>query len=386
LQQSDAEFRRQTIEVIAQVQRAYWDLVFALRNQQNQVANVNLARENLRQVEIRIEAGVAAPLARAEVATELANREGELLLATQQVSTTENNLKTLVLRDVASPEWTASFVPTDRPVYSDEPIQIDDAVKDAIDNRPELQRLRLQREITTIDIDYFRNQTKPRIDLVSSFSLGGISLGNQANGNFNIPQFTGNEEILRQRLNTLLPPESQIPNPLIQISGLPDFYNGGTVRSLQNLFRTDAPNYSVGVTFEIPFRNTTAKANLAGARIQQEQNETQARRQEQIIVAEVRNAVQAVETARLRVLTARRARENAEIQLEGERKLFEVGRSTTFLLFQRENSLTNVRNAEIRAETDYNKALADLQRVTSSTFRLNNIVIESPVNGMDDKD
>jgi len=386
LQQSDAEFRRQTIEVIAQVQRAYWDLVFALRNQQNQVANVNLARENLRQVEIRIEAGVAAPLARAEVATELANREGELLLATQQVSITENNLKTLVLRDVASPEWTASFVPTDRPVYSDEPIQIDDAVKDAIDNRPELQRLRLQREITTIDIDYFRNQTKPRIDLVSSFSLGGISLGNQANGNFNIPQFTGNEEILRQRLNTLLPPESQIPNPLIQISGLPDFYNGGTVRSLQNLFRTDAPNYSVGVTIEIPFRNTTAKANLAGARIQQEQNETQARRQEQIIVAEVRNAVQAVETARLRVLTARRARENAEIQLEGERKLFEVGRSTTFLLFQRENSLTNVRNAEIRAETDYNKALADLQRVTSSTFRLNNIVIESPVNGMDDKD
>ncbi len=95
--------------------------------------------------------------------------------------------------------------------------------------------------------------------------------------------------------------------------------------------------------------------------------------------------MQAVETARLRVLTARRARENAEIQLEGERKLFEVGRSTTFLLFQRENSLTNVRNAEIRAETDYNKALADLQRVTSSTFRLNNIVIESPVNGMDDK-
>jgi outer membrane protein TolC len=85
-------------------------------------------------------------------------------------------------------------------------------------------------------------------------------------------------------------------------------------------------------------RNTKAKADLAGARIQQQQNAAQTRSQEQTVVAEVRNAVQAVETSRQRVLTARRARENAEIQLEGERKLFEVGRSTTFLLFQRENA------------------------------------------------
>jgi hypothetical protein len=38
-------------------------------------------------------------LARAEIATELANRESDVLLATQQVSITENNLKTLLLRE-----------------------------------------------------------------------------------------------------------------------------------------------------------------------------------------------------------------------------------------------------------------------------------------------
>ena len=98
-------------------------------------------------------------------------------------------------------------------------------------------------------------------------------------------------------------------------------------------------------------------------------------------MVEVRNAVQAVETSRQRVFTARRARENAEMQLEGERKLYEAGssRSSTFLLFQRENTLTNARNAEIRAETDYNKALADLQRVTSTAFRANNITVDSPL-------
>ena len=107
------------------------------------------------------------------------------------------------------------------------------------------------------------------------------------------------------------------------------------------------------------------------------------RSQEQNVIAEVRNAVQAVETARQRVLVARRARENAELQLEGERKKYEAGLSTTFLLFQRENSLANARNSEIRSETDYNKALAELQRATSTTFRANNIEVESPTD--DDK-
>jgi HAE1 family hydrophobic/amphiphilic exporter-1 len=76
---------------------------------------------------------------------------------------------------------------------------------------------------------------------------------------------------------------------------------------------------------------------------------------------------------------AQQARENAEIQLEGERKLYENGKSTTFLLFQRENELTNARNNEIRAQTDYNKAIADLQRVTATAFRENNIQVKSPL-------
>jgi outer membrane protein TolC len=162
------------------------------------------------------------------------------------------------------------------------------------------------------------------------------------------------------------------------IPATPNYLVGGFGQSITNIFRADARNYSVGVTFSFPLRNRTAEANLAGAKITEERIAAQTRSQEQTVIAEVRNAVQAVETSRLRVSTARRARQNAEIQLDGERKLFEVGRSTTFLLFQRENSLTNARNAEIRAETDYNKALADLQRVTSTTFRANNIQIDSP--------
>lgn len=382
LEQTDSDFRLRATDTITLVQRGYWDFVFALRNQQNQVANVNLSKENLRQIEARIDAGAAAPLEKAEVETELANREGDLLLATQQVGVAENALKQLILRDPLSSEWSQSLVPTDAPTFSLDPPSLDDSMKDAMDNRFELRRLRLQKEINATDIKFYKNQTRPQLDFNSTFSLDGLSRGGAGTQSIFTPQFTGNSEILRQSLNTLLGPGSQIPNPLIEIPGTPAFLAGGFNRSLRNIFRSDAPNFSLGVTFSFPLRNRTAKANLDGARIQEQQLEAQTRGQEQTVIVEVRNAVQAVETARQRVLTARRAKANAEIQLAGEQKLYEAGKSTTFILFQRENSLTNAKNAEIRAETDYNKALADLQRVTSTAFRANNITIDTPVPGL----
>ena len=140
LEQSDADFRLRTIDVITQVQRAYWDLVFALRDQQNQLDNLNLTRENLRRVEAQISVGTQAPLARAEVQTELANRESSLLVAVQGVSIAENNLKQLIVKDATAPEWSAQITPTDTPKVDTAPVSLNDALKEARDNRPELRQ------------------------------------------------------------------------------------------------------------------------------------------------------------------------------------------------------------------------------------------------------
>jgi HAE1 family hydrophobic/amphiphilic exporter-1 len=352
LEQSDADFRRRTIEVISQVQRAYWDLVFALRDQQNKVANLNLTRENLRRVEAQISAGAIAPLERAEVQTELSNRESDLLVTTQSVSIAENVLKQLILRDPQSREWSAQLLPPDLPAFDATPVNLNDALSEARANRPELRRLNLGRDINDIDLQYFKNQTRPRIDLQSTFATTGVA---------------GTPIVTTDPLTGEVIPNT-VPTSLI----------GGYGRDLTNLFKFNTRNVVAGVAIQIPLRNRTAEANLAGARIQRTQLEATTRSQEQVIEAEVRNAAQSVETARRRVMAARSARENAELQLTGEQRLYQVGRSTTFLLFQRENALANARNLELRAETDYNKALADLQRATSTTLRANNIVVETP--------
>lgn len=390
LEQSDADFRLRTIEVISRVQQAYWELVFALRDQQNQLANLNLSRENLRRVEAQIFVGTKAPLERAEVQTELANRESSLLLSVQNVSIAENNLKQLIVKDSSAPEWSAQITPTDTPKFDAAPVNLNDALKEARDNRPELRRLRLQNDINKIDLQYFRNQTRPQIDIQSTLATTGLAgkdvSGAPAAGTL-LPLISGdpntnaNAFLLQQirdiQLRSMLFPLAT--SPLVpSLGGPPTDLVGGYGRDLSNLFNFKTRNITVGVAIQFPLRNQTAEADLAGARIQTERLAASTRLQDQTIEVDVRNSAQAVETSRRRVLAAREARANAEMQLEGEQRLYQVGRSTTFLLFQRENALTNARNAELRAETDYNKALADLQRATSTTLRANNILVDTP--------
>jgi len=394
IDQSDADFRQRTIDIITRVQQAYWELVFALRDQQNNLANLNLSRESLRNIEAQIAAGAKAPLERAEVLTELANRETALLTAVQTVAIAENNLKVLIFKDPRSPDWSSQLTPTDTPKFDTTPVNLPEALQAARDNRPELRRLRLQNEINDIDVQFFKNQTKPRIDLVGTVALTGLAGKDVSDAPIITPgpvplifgdPATSQTAFLLSQIRAIQAAQG-LPlaeSPLVEAE--PDITPrpsanlvGGYGRDLRNLFSGDTRNVTIGVRIQFPFKNTTAEANLAGARIAKEQLAATTRSQEQIIEVDVRNSAQAVESARQRVLSAREARSNAEMQLEGEQRLYQVGRSTTFLLFQRENALANARAAELRAETDYNKAIADLQRATSTTLRANNVIVDTP--------
>lgn len=351
LEQTDSDFRQRTITIISQVQAAYWNLVFALRNQQNQLDSLNVSRQNMRNIEAEISAGAKAPLDRAQVQTDIATRETNLFIASQSVSLAENSLKQLLLRDPSSPQWSAQITPTDSPAFDLSPIDLNASLVEARKNRPELRRLNLQKEITGIDIQYFKNQTKPQIDLTGTVATTGLAGA------------------------------PCIPNPADpnnRCSAPPTNLVGGFGKDLSNLGGLNTYNVTVGAAISFPIHNTTAEANLAGARIQQQQLQASYRSQDQSIEMDVRNAAQAVDTAQKRVVTSRQARESAEQQLAGEQKLYEVGRSTTFLLLQRQNELTNARTSELQAQTDYNKALADLQRATASTLRINNVVVTDP--------
>jgi outer membrane protein len=375
LTQSDFDFRLSTIAVIAQVQQAYWELVFARRDQQNQLSNLNLAREQLRMIEERIYIGAAAPLDRAQALTQIATNETNLLSATQYVTTTENALKQLILPSTGAVEWSAPIDPTDQPPLDAAPINLQDALKEAFANRPELNRLRLQQDINSVDIQFYRNQTLPRVDLQSTVIPTGFAGTNLDKPIISGDPATNSNAYLLDQIDQLRNAQG-LPAASVPFITNPAYLVGGYGQALGNLgqFRT----VIVGVAIQLPLRNQTAEANLAGARIQRDQLSATIRAQEQAIEVEVRNGAQAVEITRRQVLTARAARESAEIQLAGEEKRYRTGLSTIFLVFQYQNQLVSARTAELRAEANYNQAIANFQRATSATLRVNNVKIVVP--------
>jgi outer membrane protein len=348
LSQTDADFRLQVINVITQVQQAYWELVFAQRNEQNQLSNVNLAREQLRMIEQQVSVGISATLDRAQALTQIASAETALLTATQAVTTAENVLKQLILKNRSESEWSTRVKPTDVPSLTPTPIDLKDALAEAFANRPELARLRTQKDINKIDTQFFKNQTLPRVDLQTTIFKYGLA-------------------------GSLV--------PLTNVGStdpLPRNVVGGYGEALRNITGLNTGTVTVGAAIEIPLHNKRAKANLATARIQGEQLTATIQSEEQAVEVDVRNAVQAVDTSQRQLSTARAATKSAEIQLAGEMKRYQAGMSTTFLIFQFEDQLVTARTAELRAEANYNQALANLQRATSTTLRTNNVTVDIP--------
>lgn len=371
---SDSLFRQRAGEIIAQVQRAYWDLVFARRDEEIKRESVDLARAQLESNQRAAEKGTLAPLDVVSARVEVERRTEEAESAIEAVQRAENALKALLLKPDSSDLWSASVIPTDEPQLADAVLpQFDEAIKLALQNRPEMEQYRIRGEINKIDVKYYRDQTRPQIDLIASYQTSGLS-GTKRSTTDPISRST---EQLFARVNKLSELAGLSSLTPFAAGDVPGKFIGGYGQSLTNLFRNEFRSIRVGVTISLPVGNRTAKAHLGRALVEGKQVDVERQRAVQTIEVEVRNALQSVETARRRFDAARNSRLDAEMQNTGERRRFEAGLSTNFLVLDRQNALSSARGRELKALTDYNKAMTELQRALSTTLSTNNISIAS---------
>jgi HAE1 family hydrophobic/amphiphilic exporter-1 len=368
---TDAQFRQRAIETITNVQRAYWDLVFALRNLQVQREAVRDAHTQLEHNQRLVTEGALAPIDVVAAEAQVAGFEQTLFSSLEEVTRTENNLKNLIAEDHQADLWNLSIVPTDSVELVTPQISLADAMKAAIDNRPELQQSTVAREINQIDQKYFREQTKPQIDLVGTY--GVVGLAGTTSGTAN--PLTGSSTQLRDAVNKLLLNSGfdRLPDPPVQtISG--DLL-GGYNQSIQNLLSNRFNNYRVGVQISLPLRNRTAEAQFGRSLVEGERLATQREQLQQFIQVEVRNSLQLVRTAEARLHAAVVQRQASEQQYQSEQRKLDAGQSTVFLVLERQTALTTARGNELRAQTDLNKAIADLERATGNALTTNSIVV-----------
>jgi HAE1 family hydrophobic/amphiphilic exporter-1 len=150
---------------------------------------------------------------------------------------------------------------------------------------------------------------------------------------------------------------------------------GGYQQSLQNLLANRYNNFRVGVQISLPLRNRTAEAQLGRSLVESERIATQREQLEQTIQVEVRNALQAMRSSEARLRAAVATREANEQQFASEQRKLDSGQSTVFLVLERQTALTTARGMELKAQTDLNKAVADLQRATGNALSINSIVV-----------
>lgn len=376
---TDAQFRQRAVETITNVQRSYWDLVFALRNLQIQRDAVRDARSQLEHNRRLVAEGMLAPIDVVAAEAQVSGFEQSVYSALDDVGRAENALKNLIAENRDAPVWNASLVPVDSVDLPPPSVSLADAMQAALKGRPELRSSDVAREINEIEQRFAREQSKPQVDLVASYGLVGLAGSLNTSGTAN--PLTGSSIQLREQINRVTnavnllspgtPPLPLIPTPPAQT--LPEVLVGGPGQSLTNLAANRFMNFRVGVAVNLPFRNTTAEAQLGRSLVERDRLRTQREQLEQLIQVDVRNALQFVRTAESRLRAAASARTSSEQQYASEQRKLDSGQSTVFLVLERQTALTTARGNELRAQTELNKAIAELQRATGNALEENRV-------------
>jgi hydrophobic/amphiphilic exporter-1 (mainly G- bacteria), HAE1 family len=367
----DIEIR--VIDVITRVQQAYWDVVAARQDVAVKEENVNWAREQLAINQRLINAGTLAPVELSAAEAELQRRLDTWYSAIGSLTDVENNLKTLIAPERTASIWNDEIIPTE--VTTIEPPDADDlraAVTAAIKRRPELRTLNVQDQITAIEKDLNKDLTKPEVNLIAQYALSG--LGGSVNLGDN--PFTASNAALYQRLNQLSVQNGLTPLPSPTFGGPPDFLVGNYGTALSNLFGGRYQSFQAGLSIDFNLRNRTATANLGQTLINEKRLKLERARAEQSIEAQVRSAMQGIQTARQRIAAAEASTRAAKEKLDSEQRLYQTGESTNFLVLTRQNEYADSRRREVVARLDYNKSVARLEQALGTTLASHNVSIQ----------
>jgi outer membrane protein TolC len=361
---TDTQFRQRSMETVTSVQKAYWDLTYALRNLQVQQDAVRDARAQLEHNRRLVDEGQLAPIDIVAAETQVANFEQAVYDALNTVNFAENALKNLMAPDRSDPVWSEALTPVE-PVEVEVPNPVpSDAVETAVENRPELEINQTQKAINAADQRLYRELKKPQFDLVASYNSAGIG------GSLN-PSF----------VNPLISPtvcmDPNSPQCIAAMARQRIFLQqiGGTGTAFSDIFQNKYPVFRFGVQFTIPLfgEDKAAAAQLGRSQVEAQRLDEQRGQLEQNIQVEVRNALQAVKTGEARLRSAAIARENTAKQYESEQRKLDNGQSDVYRVLERQTALAAAQSSELRARTELNKAIADLQHATGRSLADNGV-------------
>ena len=207
----------------------------------------------------------------------------------------------------------------------------------ALAQRPEIAQTKINIESKIINLGGTRNALLPTLQ--AFFELTNNALAGQPN-----------------------PIGATDPNVLLDRGPTRPHSMAATGTFLGQIFGREYPNYSAGLSLNIPFRNRAAQADYVADQLSLRQSQLQYQKAVSQVRVDVKNSVIGLQQARARYETAVATRSLAQQTLEAEQNRFRFGESTIAIVVQAQRDLASDQSAEVHAMANYTHAKVAFDR------------------------
>jgi len=339
------QFQSVLMDTIYKVQEAYWNLVYSIEDYKVKQQSLQLARDLLAKNKKEVEVGKIAPIEILNAEAVVASREADILQAEALTRRNEDVLRDLLYLTEEGEMSTKRIVPLDKPNFVRKDISLDEALREALEKRPELRMKKINIETNELNMGVAKNQMLPGLDLQLSYWSPGLA-GDR-----------------------LIYPDGD------PFQGAIGKEKGSAADSIRDAFKLLYDNWTIGLTLSIPLSSFTTRADYVRAKMELEKSQLELENIEKQVFLDVKNAVRDIETNAKRVQAYRLARELADERLKAEVKKLNVGLTTNYFVLQYQEELERERSLELKSLIDYNLAWARLEKAVGSSLEKRNIKI-----------
>lgn len=386
---ADWAFAQQAINVITNTITAYWELVYAKENVKVNEQAVSVAQKLYEDNKKQLEIGSLAPLEVTRSESELATNRQNLILAQTVQLTDEQTLKNFISKDPLAPNIVdVAILPTDQPKEpaTVEAASFQEALKEALAKRPELQEQVYNLKNAEIDVRATKNALLPSLTANAFYLSSGLAGNSVIRGT---PTTGAGVPIVDTNGNPVSVDVGGVPTPIFEptaVVPVTGVSQQGFTTAQNQIFHNRFPIYEGQLTLTLPLRNRSAQAQHARALLAQGQLETQAQLLRNTALLDVRNTFIALTQDRARVAAAIKARELQQQTFDAEEKKYQLGASTVFVVIQTQRDLITAQGTEIRALADLEEAKANYERAVGRTLEVNHVTIADAKSGDVERD
>jgi outer membrane protein len=336
-----SQLEQQVIATTTQVSNDYWELVYARENVKVEEAALGVSQRLYEENSRRLEIGTLSSLDVLTAQSQLASDKQALVQAQSVQLQDETTLLNDITKDPLDTSLLrAEIIPTTAISTPDtgENVQIEDAVKEAWKKRPELKQAALILENAETDVKATKNELRPSVNIFGEYvatGLGGVQTVTTTTGTVVFP--------------------------------------GGAGQDLSRVFGGNYSTFEGGINFTLPIRNRAAQADNAQALLNEQQQKTQYRQEQNTIFVGVRNALIAMQEDRASLAAAEEARKLAMQTFEDEQEKYRLGASTSYNVVLRSRDVTAAEGTELRDRINLLEDELKFNQAMGRTLEVNQI-------------